>query len=448
MYESATRKLMLNVVAANVNTNITSIGLYCQAGLGVNSSAPPCLSVPLSAGLHHSVTAHLSPAAAADFEGGLSYVGVATVEYPMGELRGAVPLLNSATQTMPNMVTTMRPVFGTNHIGHAFFWYQGNAMDYQIYHTVNSDAATVVWMNGKAGQTGTEMGVQPSNPSIGQLGGASMPAFRGTVSGLGTATNQDGSSVSQAIEALRFQCLVRTTTHNPELLGHVYPYGVGIILTSEFRQLGARLHPNQRGAVGTKVTVAVSLPSTAVGNEIQVTLPKGFMANEPAATAVEWPVGIDAPASVYAEGQTVQLRYPEAGPVITDPHDIRFTITNLKAPMACKDEPYKLETKTCRTTPLYGTPITFRNCSFGTSNTTFRMEKATGTGVPHECGACDACEFAYRSSTGEDMYICYHEDFEFHRVIQGPLDAPCHNTNPAIAACGGNPANLAVGCTV
>ena len=34
------------------------------------------------------------------------------------------------------------------------------------------------------------------------------------------------------------------------------------------------------------------------------------------------------------------------------------------------------------------TPITFRNCSFGTSNTTFRMEKATGTGVPHECGVC------------------------------------------------------------
>ena len=59
---------------------------------------------------------------------------------------------------------------------------------------------------------------------------------------------------------------------------HAFGPAVGIILTSEFRQLGARLHPNQRGAVGTKVTVAVSLPSTAVGNEIQVTLPKGLFA--------------------------------------------------------------------------------------------------------------------------------------------------------------------------
>lgn len=267
----------------------------------------------------------------------------------------------------------------------------------------------------------------------------------GTVTGLNNFQNGDGETVTTSISEFEFQVAISTSASPTTLLGQVEPYGVAVIPSGTFTQLGASISPNRRGSPAVKITVAVSFPATTTGNEIWVTLPDGFSTNAPGTTGVEWIMGVDAPTEVYANNRMVHLRYGTSGPSFTNRADVRFTLTNIQVPMTCTDLPYTLELKQCNIVSLHSSPVMVRSCA-ATAN--YTVTKTTGTGVPYNCGPCDACEFVYRGHDGEAVYTCFHDGKNYQRNVAAEYDTPCHNTNPALAPCTGNPRNLAQGCAV
>jgi len=366
------------------------------------------------------------------------------------------------------------PAAVPRNAGLGVFWYKSGSdeLRYKIHHTVTTDSPTIHWLHDN--QNGAPM----SDQAVQLTGPFDNPAS-GTASGLSTTLNAiTGRSVANSVSNMQFYVSVSTGANPKELLGRVTPVDKLHILPSpplsnknmtgslpdrvKCNDCVMALTPSRIGAVGATLTFAATTAAPpdprSLGNELWFTLPDGFTTNDPEPTTVIWPMGISAPASVFARGNEVLLRWNEgSGPTWNQVGGLlsfQLHITNLRLPNSCTiSDPVLMDTMECKVGPLRGTSAQFRNCS--------RLERyevffnATATAKPLDCGTCAGCVYQSTDEYQEDAYICRSQGETFGRSVRESglglprdMESPCHDANQALAGCGlTNPRNLAAGCT-